>query len=111
MGVSVSTTLRWQTLLVTQTDIQPTEAMEGMTPLHAQDLEDGRTLLLMLDGDEYPTDSEGPWTVIAGLTSDGTDFTQLVTQQLDIFPYSLAYWKGHLFMGMADGSVWAADGQ
>ena len=109
-GVHVSTSLTWQILRFGDDGVQTPAALEGYTPLDALPLGDGRALLLLLEGGDYPTDDVGPWTLHVGLTWDGTDYSDLLVQEVDEMPWSVAFWQRRLFLGMEDGAVWMAAG-
>ncbi len=112
VGVDVSSDpLTWGCLMATpDSGFSPAAICEGKTVLDVEPLGDGRALLLYLSGDAYPVDVIGPWEVGVGLTTDGTDLTELTSQTLETMPDSIAFWRGSLYLGMSNGQVWHSPG-
>ena len=111
MGVQVSFSLKWRTKLITANGSQAASVFDGYTPLDGFALGDGRALLLMVEGEEYPMSSEAPWDIVVGLTHEGEDFVPLHSQSVDVLPHTVAFWQHALYLGLDDGTVWQAQGE
>ena len=109
-GVRIGDPLEFGMNLVTGDGPEAAVALGGLTPLNAQPLGDGRAVVLMLAGDEYPFPEATSWLAHIALT-DGESMTELATVQTDVIPSSVALWRDNLYLGMSDGSVWRSEGQ
>lgn len=110
VGVKIQDPLAWGALLLTPSGVEAPPALQGKTILDAEPMGDGRTLLLYIDGDEYPVPGFETWTFHMALTNDGEGLTELLTQTADVRPVSVAFWRRGLFLGMDDGAVLRAQG-
>jgi hypothetical protein len=76
--------------------------------------ETGELLVLSEDGDDYLSGLErSAWTLRLEVTADVTDeraWSTLLEWQADVRPRSVAYWRGALYHGDDDGTVWRAEG-
>jgi hypothetical protein len=110
VGVSVGTVLTWRAWTLAGGEAEVASALDGITILDLQPVGDGRTLVLAIEGNDYPAPTEGPWQVSVGLTGDASSLETLVSWEADLWPEAVAYYQGSLLVGMADGSVWRAEG-
>ena len=99
----------WAFFHATADDVDEVDALADYTPVDSWPLGDGRVLLAVVEGDEYPTGA-GPWELHVLLTTDGEDAQIILSQTLDIWPNTVALWRESLWLGMDDGSVWRAEG-
>ena len=95
--------------VVTSNGSQAAPAFEGYTYINSQTLGDGRAVILFLKGDQYPFPEAGSWLATVMIT-DGEAATTLATLSTPIVPSSVALWRGDLYMGISDGSVWRSEG-
>ena len=110
VGVSVGTVLTWRAWTLTAGGVEVATGLDGTTIVDLLPLSDERTLVLAVEGNDYPTPAEGPWQAVVGITTDATGLETLVSWQTDQWPESVAYYQGSLLVGMANGSVWRAEG-
>ena len=111
VGVSVGTVLTWRAWTLAGGEAEVASALDGITILDLLAMDDARTLVLAIEGNEYPASSEGPWQAMVGITSDASSLETLVSWEVESFPESVAWYQGSLLVGMADGSVWRAEGE
>ncbi len=110
VGVSVGTVLTWRAWTLADGEVEPATALDGITILDLLPLGDGRTLLLAIEGNDYPSPTEGPWRAMVGITADAGSLETLVSWDTDVWPEAVAYYQGSLLVGMSDGSVHRAEG-
>ncbi len=111
VGVSIGSTLTWKSKIVTAEGTETADALEDYTVIDTLPVEDGPTLLLAVEGVEYPSPDTGPWQAVLAVTTDATEVEILLQWSTDVWPQSAAYFHGSLLVGMADGSVWRAEGE
>lgn len=110
-GVHTGGTLTWGCVLIDGSDSFANVPMcGGRTVLDMAPLADGRTLVLYLDIDTYPTPNTGIWGLRVGVTEDGSDLVELVSQDIESYPRSIAYWRNSLYLGLDNGEVWRSEG-
>lgn len=110
-GVHTGDPLAWGCILIDGSDSFANVPMcEGRTVLDMAPLADGRTLVLYLDIDTYPTPDTGSWGLRVGVTEDGSDLMELISQDIEIYPESIAYWRKSLYLGLNNGEVWRSEG-
>lgn len=110
IGVTIGTSLTWGARRITSAAVAPVGALSGKTVLDAAPLPDDRALLLTLEGDTYPTPSDGPFDIsISILEADGSLFG-LLDQTLETAPVSVAFWQRSLYVGLEDGALWSSAG-
>jgi len=108
-GVRIADPLKFGMNVVTSNGSQAAPAFEGYTYINSQTLGDGRAVILFLKGDQYPFPEAGSWLATVMIT-DGEAATTLATLSTPIVPSSVALWRGDLYMGISDGSVWRSEG-
>jgi hypothetical protein len=111
VGVSVGTVLTWRAWTLAGGEVEVASALDGITILDLLPIGDGRTLVLAIEGNEYPSPAEGPWQALVGITRDAASLETLVSWETSAWPESAAYYQGSLLVGMDDGSVWRAEGE
>jgi hypothetical protein len=112
VGVDTSGDLNWECRLVSSDGaVEQGPFCAGLTVLDIAALGDGRGLVAYLPIDDYPvTAPAGLYGLNVGLTADGESLLDLVTQNVESFPRAIAFWRGDLYLGLDDGSVWRAVG-
>ncbi len=110
VGVSVGTVLTWRAWTVGAEGVEVASALDGLTILDLLPIDDGRTLVLAVEGNEYPSPTDGPWQAVVGVTTDGAALDTVLSWETDRWPESAAWFEGSLLVGMADGTVWRAEG-
>lgn len=103
--------ITWQAWRVTPEGAERSDVFTSWTVLDTAPLGDGRALVLLLEGNAYPSPTEGPFPVSVGITSEVEDLRILHTQSLELLPSSIAFWRDSLYLGLPDGQVWRAAGQ
>jgi len=110
VGVSVGTVLSWRVWTISADGVEVATALDDITVVDLLPLSEGRTLVLAVEGNDYPSPTEGPWQAMVGLTTDGTSLETIVTWETEIWPESVVYFHDSLLVGMSDGSVLRAEG-
>ena len=111
VGVHTGGSLAWGCILIDGTDSFANVPMcEGKTVLDLEPLADGRTLVIYLDMDTYPTPDTDSWGLRVGVTEDGSDLVDLISQDIESSPQSIAYWRKSLYLGLDNGEVWRSEG-
>jgi hypothetical protein len=128
-GVEIANPLRWGTRWLdgsgggpAAVTAPPVASLAGLTILDAEPLLEvdpagdaipqpsGRALVLLLDGDDYPSPTEGPFDLSVAVLDDAGELQILAEQTMEIRPESVAFWRRHLYLGLSDGSLWRAEG-
>ncbi len=109
VGVNIGTSLTYGAMYVTETGMEPVEALDGYTVYDIFPLGDGRALVLYTDGDTYPEPGKSSYGAMVGLLSVDGQLTLMTAQFFFDKPVSLAYWRGRLFMGLTNGQILMAE--
>jgi hypothetical protein len=104
-GVFAAGSLRFATRLVDGDGSEDLDDADDLTVLDLFGLDDGRILVLAIEGDEYPL-PDGDYEVVVALWDPSDEsWTTLKRQGSGTMPSSIAYWRGFLFVGLEDGRV------
>jgi hypothetical protein len=105
-GVNVQSPLRYEALSLAAGQAgQSIAALAGKAVLDAASAGAGQLVVLAADGDAYPAPTQPP-AVRVLLTSDLATFKELVVASPSVWPTAIAVWRGGIYVGYADGSVW-----
>lgn len=82
------------------------EALDGKTVLDVMVIEPGKAIVLAAQTSEYPRPKKPvPFEIL--YTEDFESFTKLVESEAPAaWPTAVAYWKGGIYLGLANGQVW-----
>ncbi len=104
-GFHIGTTHTRGVLLGTTEGFTPVESLIGISVWDIYPLGDGRALVLFTDGDEFPDPIQNSYSTKVGLLDENLELTLMTHEFFHAKPTSIAFWKNHLFLGLADGSL------
>ena len=109
-GVFVAGSLRHATRLMDGDGSEDLDHADGLSVLDLSRLQDGRILVMAVEGDSYPLPSDDYDLVIAVWDPADDSWTVLKEQASGTLPTAVAWWRGALYVGLQDGRVRRAVG-
>ena len=83
-------------------------ALDGLQVIDAYPLGDGRVIVVARDEADLPAVGDSGPFLVGLLSVDGSEWTELLAEDMTIAPQSIAFWQEAVYLGMSNGTVWRA---